>query len=344
MRVRWRGMELPSKVVCEKETLSGQYGKFVVEPFERGFGHSVGNSLRRILLSGLEGSAVTRMKLKGALHEFTSVTGVKEDVTEIALNVKSLVVKSYEEKPKILRIERSVAGNITGHDIKGDGSVEVINKDHHVATLTDNVPFELEMVIENGRGYVPVVEQLQFLRDKGDDVGFIPLDAAFSPVIRVQYSVEETRVGQRTNYDRLILQIWTDGAIDPEYALIESAKIMRKHLNPFVQYDRMDSPVYSKVRTTSVAGVDPALETKLNMTIAELGLSVRAGNCLDAEKVTSVRDLVVHTEDSLLLFRNFGENTLNEVKEKLTAIGLRLGMRISQAGHSAVSNTPGRFS
>ena len=336
MRIRWRGLELPSKVICDRKTLTDSYGKFVAEPFERGFGNTVGNSLRRILLSSLEGSAVIRMKLKGALHEFTSIRGVLEDVTEISLNVKSLVVKSYDERPKLLRIEKNTVGPVTANDIQTDGTVDIINKDHLIATLTDNVPFELEMVVENGRGYLPASEQFLH-RDRSDDIGYIPLDAAFSPVIRVQYSVEETRVGQKTNFDRLTMQIWTDASIGPEYAMVEAAKILRKHLNPFVQYDKLEDPVYAKAKTVSVVGVDPALESKLGMTLAELSLSVRATNCLEAENICTVRDLVTRTEDSLLEVRNFGETTLNEVKEKLTGIGLRLGMRLPplspQQGH-----------
>ncbi|MGL6196950.1 MAG: DNA-directed RNA polymerase subunit alpha [Thermoguttaceae bacterium] len=337
MRIRWRGLELPSKVVCDQESLTNQYGKFTAEPFERGFGNSLGNSLRRILLSSLEGSAVTRLKLKGALHEFTSIRGVLEDVTEISLNVKALVVKSHEDKPKLLRIEKSTIGPVTAADIISDGTVEILNPSHHIATLTDNVPFEMEMVVENGRGYVPAAEQ--FLnRDRNDDVGFIPLDASFSPVVRVQYSVEETRVGQKTNYDRLMMQIWTDASVDPESALVEAAKILRKHLNPFVQYDKLDEPVFAKTKTATVTGVDPALESKLSMMLSDLNLSVRAMNCLEAENILSVRDLVTRTEDSLLEVRNFGETTLNEVKDKLTSIGLRLGMRIPQSAAPTTSN------
>ena len=327
MRIRWRGLELPSNVVCDYSTLTDRYGKFVVEPFERGFGNTIGNSLRRILLSSLEGSAVTRMKLKGALHEFTPIRGVLEDVAEISLNVKSLVVKSYDERPKLIRIDKNTIGPITAGDIICDATVQVIDPDHLIATLTDTVQFDLEMVVENGRGYIPASEQFLH-RDRSDDVGFIPLDASFSPVVRVQYSVEETRVGQKTNYDRLIMQIWTDGSIDSESALVEAGKILRKHLNPFVQYDKLESPVYTKAKTANITGVDPALESKLAMTLADLNLSVRAMNCLEAENITTVRDLVTRNEDSLLEVRNFGETTLTEVKEKLTTINLRLGMRI----------------
>ena len=330
MRIRWRGLELPSKVTCDRGTLTETYGKFVAEPFERGFGHTVGNSLRRVLLSSLEGSAVTRIKIKNALHEFTSLKGVYEDVTEIALNVKSLVVKSYDEKPKVLRISKNTRGPITSADIMGDDSVDIIRKDHHIATLTADEPFEMELVVENGRGYIPATEQLAYIRDKGDDIGFIPLDAAFSPVIRVQYNVEETRVGQKTNYDKMTIQIWTDGSIGPEMALVEGAKIFRKHLNPFLQYDRLDSDVFSKVKAVGGKGIDPTLEAKLMMPLSELNLSVRAMNCLENEKINVIRDLVIRTEESLLEVRNFGETTLTEVKEKLSAIGLRLGMRLPE--------------
>jgi DNA-directed RNA polymerase subunit alpha len=328
MRIRWRGLELPSKVVCDKDSLCPFYGKFVVEPFERGFGISIGNSLRRVLLSSLEGSAVTRMKLKGALHEFTSLPGVKEDVTEIVLNIKSLVVRCVEDKPKLIRIEKNTAGTVTARDIIADNQIEIIDRDHYIATLTTNVPFELEMVVENGRGYLPASEQMNNLRDRGDSIGFIPLDAAFSPVTRVQYDVEETRVGQKTNYDKLTLQIWTDGSVHPELALVEATKILRKHLNPFIQYDRLDNIVYSKAKPSTATGIDPALEAKLAMPLSELALSVRATNCLEAENINFVRDLVSRTEDALLEVRNFGETTLNEVKDKLTSIGLRLGMRL----------------
>lgn len=334
MRVRWRGLELPSKVICDRETLTEDYGRFIAEPFERGFGNTIGNSLRRILLSSLEGSAVTRMKLKGALHEFTSIRGVLEDVTEISLNVKSLVVRSHDEKPRLLRIEKNTIGPVTAADIKGDPSVDIINLDHHIATLTDNVPFELEMVVENGRGYVPASEQFLH-RDRGEDVGYIPLDASFSPVTRVQYLIEETRVGQKTNYDRLILQIWTDASTNPESALVEASKILRKHLNPFIQYDKLEEPVYAKAKTISITGIDPALESKLAMTLDDLELSVRAKNCLVAENINTVRDLVVRNEDSLLEVRNFGETTLKEVSDKLANMGLRLGMRVPSAPSAA---------
>jgi DNA-directed RNA polymerase subunit alpha len=323
MRVRWRGLELPSQVVCERATLGPTYGKFVAEPFERGFGVTIGNSLRRILLSSLEGSAVTRVKLHRAQHEFTTLPGVVEDVTDIVLNVKSLVVKSHSPQPRVLRIERNTRGVVTGADVQTDDQVDVINEDHLIATLTDDVPFVMELVVETGRGYVPASDHSPQVQE----IGIIPVDAAYSPVTRVRYEVEETRVGQKTNYDKLALEIWTNGSLSPEMALTEAAKILRKHLNPFVQYSELGQRVHAEVRA-AVSGADPALETKLAMSLAELSLSVRATNCLESENIHTVRDLATRTEDQLLDVRNFGETTLNEVREKLADIGLRLGMRL----------------
>jgi DNA-directed RNA polymerase subunit alpha len=327
MRIRWRGLELPSQVTCDTATLSGTYGKFVAEPFERGFGVTIGNSLRRILLSSLEGSAITRIKLHSAQHEFTTLPGVVEDVTDIVLNVKSLIVKNSSAQTRVLRIEKNTKGAVTGADIRTDEAVEVINKSHVLATLTDDVPFIMELVVENGRGYVPATEHSPQVQE----IGIIPVDAAFSPCIRVRYEVEETRVGQKTNYDRLTLEIWTNGSIAPEMALVEAGKILRKHLNPFVQYNELGGRVHSEVRAAAPGSIDPALEAKLAMSLAELSLSVRATNCLESENINTVRDLVNCTEDQLLEVRNFGETTLNEVRDKLADIGLRLGMRLPPA-------------
>lgn len=335
MRIRWRGLELPSKVVCDRETLTPTFGRFSCEPFERGFGITVGNSLRRVLLSSLEGSAVTKMKLRGAGLEFTSLHGVEQDVTEIVLNVKSLIVRSHDDKSHVLRIEKQGPCVVTGADIVADHDVDVINPELVIANLTDDVTFDLEMVVENGRGYVPASSALAD-RDRNEDVGYIPLDASYSPVVKVKYEVLETRVGQKTNYDRLVLEITTDGSIDPEMALVEAAKILRKHLNPFIQYDRLEGDVFSRPKATSADGVDPALEQKLAMTLSDLKLSVRASNCLENMDIRTVGQLVVQNEDQLLELRNFGETSLNEVKQKLTEIGLRLGMRVPTSGSNSM--------
>lgn len=324
MRIRWRGLELPSLVTCDVATLTNTYGKFLAEPFERGFGVTIGNSLRRVMLSSLEGSSITQIKIQGAQHEFTTLPGVVEDITDIVLNVKSLVVKNYSENTRVARIERNTRGVVTGADVETDESVEVVNKDHIIATLTEDVPFVMEMVIENGRGYIPASEHSPNVQE----IGIVPIDAIYSPVTRVRYEVEETRVGQKTNYDRLTLEIWTNGTVSPEMALVESAKILRKHLNPFVQYTELGPQVHSMLRSGDGAGHDAVLDAKLGMTLADLTLSVRAMNCLESENIMTVRDLVMRNEDQLLELRNFGETTLTEVREKLSAHGLRLGMRV----------------
>jgi DNA-directed RNA polymerase subunit alpha len=329
MHIRWRGLELPSQVTPEAATLSRTYGKFIAEPFERGFGTTVGNGLRRILLSSLEGSAVTQIKVHNAQHEFTTIEGVTEDVTDIVLNIKSLVVKNHSDSTKVLRVERRTAGEVRASDIEADESVDVINKDLLIATLTKDVPFVIEMVVENGRGYVSAAEHGEQIQE----IGIIPIDAVFSPVTRVRYDVEETRVGQKTNYDKLTIEIWTDGSITPEMALVEAAKILRKHLTPFVQYTQLGPQVHAAARGAQHMG-DAALEAKFSMPLSELNLSVRASNCLESENIMTVRELVSRTEDQLLEVRNFGETTLAEVQQKLRDLGLHLGMRVPTAAAS----------
>ena len=333
MRIRWRGLELPSRVIPERETMTKTYGMFVAEPFERGFGATIGNSLRRILLSSLEGSSITRVKIQGVQHEFTTIPGVVEDVADICLNLKSLIVKNNSASTKTLRIEKHERGVVTGADVITDDQVDVINKDLVIATMTDDVPLNMELTIENGRGYVPSTEYA----DREPEIGVIPLDATFSPVVRVRYRIEDTRVGQRTNYDKLILEIWTNGTVTPDMALVEASKILRKHLNPFITY-REPGPemppeggLKGMMEATGYAPVDLELEEKLNQSLAELNLSVRATNCLESEGINTVRDLVVKTEDQLLQVRNFGETTLVEVRERLAAIGLRLGMKVPKS-------------
>lgn len=282
MRIRWRGLELPSRVNLDRETASTTYGLFVAEPFERGFGATIGNSLRRILLSSLEGSAVTRVKIQGVQHEFTTIPGVVEDVTDICLNLKSLIIKNESPEPRVLRIERSERGVVTGADVITDEQCRVINRDLVIATMTDDVPLNMELTVTNGRGYVPAREHYE----QDPEVGVIPLDAIFSPVVRVRYKVEDTRVGQRTNYDKLILEIWTDGTVTPEMALVEAAKILRKHLNPFITYRETgpemppEGGLKGLAEATGYSPLDLELEEKLNQSLAELNLSVRATNCL----------------------------------------------------------------
>ena len=324
MHIRWRGLELPSVVRCDRASLTPTFGRFIAEPFEHGFGTTIGNAIRRILLSSLEGSSITQIKIRGAQHEFTTIKGVMQDVTDIVLNVKSLVVKKHTDETRVITIDKKTAGLITGHDVQVDADVEVINKDHVIAELTTDTPFFMEMVVENGRGYIAATEH----SSAEHEIGVIPVDAVYSPIVRVRYEVEETRVGQKTNYDRLTLEITTNGSIGPEMSMVEAAKILRKHLNPFVQYHELGGRVHSPSRGSG-GGLDPAMEAKLNLSLAELRLSVRATNCLESANINTVRDLVQQTDDQLLEIRNFGENTLNEVREKLTELGLHLGMRVS---------------
>lgn len=335
MRIRWRGLELPHRVVADAKLNNETYGRFVVEPFERGFGTTVGNSLRRILLSSLEGAAVTKIKIKGAPHEFTSLEGVTEDVTDIILNVKTMVVSSESDEPKTMRLRAEGPGEVTADLIEADTTIEIHNKDLVIATLTKQVDFDMEFIIEKGRGYVPASEQYENHKDD-QEVGVIPVDAIFSPVTRVRYKVEDTRVGQKTNYDKLVLEIWTNGTISPEMAMVEAAKILRKHLNPFVQYFEIGDQLASET-AASAARIDEALIRKLRMPISELDLSVRASNCLESAKVNIVADVVSMTESELLKVRSFGRTSLREVKRKLLDLGLELGMEIPEEIESSLA-------
>ena len=329
MRVTWRGLELPTRVERDTTVSSDRYGRFFIEPFERGFGTTIGNSLRRVLLSSLEGSAVTSIKVAGTDHEFTSMEGVMEDVTEIVLNVKSLVLRLQSEGPKTMKVSAKKAGVVTAADIVADPAIEVINKDTVLATLTEDINFEMEMVVENGRGYMPASERIAAADRFEQELGKILIDAVYSPVTRVRYTTEDTRVGQRTNYDRLILEIWTNGTVTPEMALVEAAKILRKHINPFIQYFELGEETIAEeiaVEEVSEEAVDEELLKKLDIPLRELELSVRAGNCLESVKVETVGQLVEMTEADLLKIRSFGKTSLREIKRKLADIGLSLGM------------------
>lgn len=327
MRIKWRGLELPSKVTADPKFRSPTFGRFIVEPFEQGFGTTVGNSLRRILLSALEGASLTSVKIKGVTHEFSSLPGVLEDVTDITLNVKSLIVRMEGEESKTLKLAARGPGEVTAEMIETDPSVTIINKDVVIATLTDKVDFEMELKVEKGRGYVPASERYNPAEDQ--EIGVIPLDASYSPVQRVRYSVEETRVGQKTNYDKLVMDIWTNGTVAPEMALVEAAKILRKHLNAFVQYFEIGDERVSQ-EAAAAASIDEELIRKLNMSISDLDLSVRASNCLESFKILTVGDLVSRSEPDLLKIRSFGRTSLREVQKKLSDIGLALGMKMPE--------------
>ncbi|MEX0885872.1 MAG: DNA-directed RNA polymerase subunit alpha [Phycisphaeraceae bacterium] len=338
MRIRWRGLELPHRVQPDDNVNTETYGRFTVEPFERGFGTTVGNSLRRILLSSLEGSAVTAVRIAGAPHEFTSLEGVQEDVTDIILNVKSMVVSLDGDEPRTMRLQAEGPGEVTCDLIEADTSITVHSKELALCTLTKQVEFDMEFTVEKGRGYVPASEHFDSSKDQ--EPGVIPVDAIFSPVTRVRYKVEDTRVGQKTNYDKLTIEIWTNSTVTPEMALVEAAKILRKHLNPFVQYYELGDETASE-SAAAAARVDEELIRRLQMPIGELDLSVRASNCLESAKINTVADLVSKTENELLKVRSFGKTSLREVKRKLSELSMELGMELPPelTAHHATSSS-----
>jgi len=319
-------LELPTRACLDAATATDKYGLFVVEPFERGFGITVGNSLRRVLLSSIEGSAVTWVKIDGVSNEFSSIPGVVQDVTDIILNVKALVLKSHADEPKVLKLSGNKKGPLTAGMIVADAAIEIFEPDQVIATLAqDGVSFNMTMEVCRGRGYRPASENAAVEQE----AGVIPVDSVFSPVKRVRYATENTRLGQRTNYDRLKLEIWTDGTISPELALVEGGKIIRKHLNPFVQYFELGHEQAAPVDQTveeKVAEYQVRRQTLLAKPVAELEMSVRAANCLQMAKIHTVQQLVVLTDADLLKVRSFGKTSLREVKRKLADLGLSLGM------------------
>jgi DNA-directed RNA polymerase subunit alpha len=335
----WRGLELPGRVLLDKEMSDDSYGRFTIEPFEQGFGTTIGNSLRRVLLSSLEGAAVTAVKIEGVSHEFASIDGVVEDVTDILLNIKGIVVRYGGDEPTTMSLKRDKAGEVRAGNIECGPSLEVVNPDHLLATLTADVPFHMEFRVARGRGYATAADN----RSPEQELGVIPIDSIYAPVLRVRYTTEAMRVGQHTNYDRLILEVWTDGSVQPEDALAEAALILRKHLNPFVMYHELGEETVARARPEPVAvssGVDLAQEELLNKPIAALNLSVRASNCLDAAKIMTLRDLVVLTEADLLRFRSFGKTSLHEVHHKLAEMGLSLAMKLDDEEEPGVDLSP----
>ncbi|MBL9085656.1 MAG: DNA-directed RNA polymerase subunit alpha [Planctomycetia bacterium] len=338
MRIRWRNLELPTKVVADPATRTDTYAKFVAEPFERGFGVTVGNGLRRVLLSSIEGTAVTSVKIQGVKHEFSSLDGMKEDVTDVVLALKRLRIRFHSDEPKVLTIEKRGPGQVTGADVKCGSDCEVVNKDLVIATLTTDRAFEAEIEVKKGRGYVTQEENAR----EEHEIGQIPLDAIFSPVQRVRYRTENTRVGKMTNYDRLVIELWTDGTVTPEMALVEAGKIYRKHLNPFIHFfdvgKELGTPGASpSAPAAAVAAGGPAaggegsddLRRKLALPVSSLDLSVRAGNALEAEGIQTVGELVGRTEEQLLKLKNFGRTSIKEVEKKLQAMELSFGMDVA---------------
>ena len=295
----------------------GTYGKFIVEPLERGFGTTLGNSLRRVLLSSLPGVAVTSIKIDGVVHEFSTIEGVKEDVTEIVLNVKGITAKLYSDTPKTVRIEASGEGEVTAGSIQQDAEIEVLNPDWHIATLADGAKLIMELVFDKGRGYVPAERNKQAAEQAS--LNALPVDSIYTPVLKVNYTVENTRVGQITDYDKLTLEVWTDGTISAKEAVSLAARIMTEHLNLFVtlSQEAMDAEIM-------VEKDDKGKEKALEMTIEELDLSVRSFNCLKRAGINTVEDLINKSEDEMMKVRNLGRKSLEEVMAKLDSLGFTL--------------------
>ena len=321
MGVKWRDFQMPKRLDCEEATYTTRYGRFIAEPFERGYGVTLGNSLRRILLSSIEGSAVTSIRIDGVQHEFSALEGVLEPVTDIVLNVKGLVLRSHSKVPKTVYIKKDKVGPVLARDIITDETVEIMNPDHQIATLTQDIPFNIEMEVCKGRGYVPA----EVHKTDGITVGSIAVDSIFTPIIKVNFSVENTRVGQRTDYDRLILELWTNGGIEPKEALLYGANILQRHLDVFVAYGQLPE---EEEEEEEISAEEEAMYEKLRLPISELELSVRSANCLKDANIKTIAELVRKTESELLSFRNFGKKSLTEINDLLKIMGLHLGMKI----------------
>lgn len=332
MRIRWRGFELPTRSVPVEEEMTQGYGKFIVEPFERGFGHTLGNGFRRILLSSIEGSAVTAVRVDGVDHEYGTIPGVYQDVQELILNTKELNFKLDNELTRAeIVIEKKGEGDITGHDIQCPAGVEVINPDHVIALQTDaKATFRADMVVEKNRGYISADENEIRLKAQEQPVGYIAIDSTFSPILRVKYAVHDTRVGKITNYDKLIIEIWTDGTIIPEDALLEAANIYKKHLNCFTRYrelgEELEETKKPGLSDEKLKVAQDEMRDKFDTSIENLGLSVRTINCLSSKGLQTVGDIVSKTESEIAKIRNFGKTSAKELKVKLGELGLTFGM------------------
>jgi DNA-directed RNA polymerase subunit alpha len=329
MGMAWKDFEMPSKVECDEATYSSTYGKFMAEPFERGYGTTIGNSLRRVLLSSLEGAAITSVRIEGVLHEFSTVPGVSEDVAEIVRNMKQLVLRTHTRSPKTLTIEAEKKGEILASAIVTAETVEILTPDLHIATLTKPTRFRVEMEMGIGRGYVPAERN----KKESEPIGVIWMDSVFTPVRKVNFHVENTRVGQMTDYDRLILEIWTNGAMNPKEALLTSAHILQKHLEIFTAFG--DLPAEEGSEEEQV--LSPDAIDKLRMPVTELELSVRSANCLREAKIKTIADMVQKSEGEMLKYRNFGKKSLTEINEILQGMGLSFGMKLDRRTIDQVS-------
>ncbi|MDY6854806.1 MAG: DNA-directed RNA polymerase subunit alpha [Thermodesulfobacteriota bacterium] len=323
MHINWHGLIRPKRLEMDTEISTNSYGKFVGEPFERGFGITLGNSLRRILLSSLVGTAITSVRIEGVLHEFSTIPGVREDVTDIILNLKEVLLRLHTEGPEIVKIDIDKEGEVKASNIITNNNVEVLNPDLHIATLAKNAKLKMEMEVKRGRGYVPAEKNKQ----EEDPIGAIPIDAIFSPVKKVNYVVGHARLGQRADYDKITIEVWTDGSILPEDAIAYAAKILKDQMDVFINFnDFEEQKVEEEIIGDEVK--ESVVNENLYRSIEELELSVRSSNCLKNANIKYIGELVQKTEAEMLKTRNFGRKSLNEIKEILQDMGLSLGMKL----------------
>jgi len=321
MPVRLGRFEMPSSLVKDEASRTDTYAKFIAEPFEAGYGHTVGNSLRRVLLSSLEGAAITAVKIQGAHHEFQTLPNVVEDVTDIILNLKKVKFKAHDHEIRNLTISVNKEGAVTAGDIQDSAQCEVVNKDQLICTLDKKIKFDAELEVRVGRGFATGDAN----KRPEQPIGLIAIDSIFSPVTRVKYAVENTRVGQRTDYDKLILEVWTDGRLSPEEGLVQASSILKRHFEPFYAYD--ENAVEFAEEQPQQSQENQKLKKLLNMSVNEIELSVRAANCLNNANITTVGQLAQKSESEMLKYRNFGKKSLNEIKDKLQQLQLSLGMK-----------------
>ncbi len=320
--MRLKDFQMPKRLVCDEETATDNYSKFSAEPFERGYGHTIGNSIRRILLSSLEGAAVTGVKIKGVMHEFSTIPGVMEDVTQIILNLKFLRFKLYSESPEKIYLKATEKGEVTAKDIELNSNIEILNPSTHIATLDRDTDLEMEIEVSKGRGYLPAEQNPR----ANQELGMISVDAIFTPVLKVNYGVENARVGRSIDYDRLILEIWTDGSVKPVDALTYASKILKDSLNIFIGFEEQPE---EEEKPPEKEKSEEVLESVLALPVNIIELTVRSINCLNRAKIKTIGDLVKQTEDKLLGFRNFGKKSLNEIKKKIAELGKQKGVELS---------------
>ncbi|MFH1552752.1 MAG: DNA-directed RNA polymerase subunit alpha [Candidatus Omnitrophota bacterium] len=324
MGMKLKNFELPKRIVFDEKTYTPTYGRVIAEPFEKGYGITVGNSLRRVLLSSIEGTAVTQIKIDGVSHEFSTIPGVYEDIPQIIMNMKGLVLRCNFKNPKAMFLSVEKKGEITAKDIKADETIEIVNPDHHIATLTEDKKLEMEIKVGRGRGYVFSERN----KTADDSIGVIALDSLFSPVKRVNIDVENTRVGHITDYDKLILEIFTNGSMEPKDTLLYAANILQRHLDVFISIGKLPEEIEEEEEESKER---KELHKKLGKSISELELSVRSSNCLAEANIRTIGDLVRKKETEMLKYKNFGKKSLNEINAVLSGMGLHLGMDLEEA-------------